>query len=395
MLKKKIAFVVQRYGREVNGGAELLCRQMAEHMTERYEVEVLTTKAIDYITWKNEYPSDQEELNGVLIRRFPVSKTRNSKKFDALSARVFTHQSTPEENQQWMEWQGPYCPALLDFIQEHQANYQVFIFFTYLYYTTYMGLPLVREKAILLPTAHDEPPIYVPIFRDFFHLPKGIFYNTPEEKALVERLFHNGEILNNQGMGGAGIETPAHPQPEIFREQHDLERYLIYVGRIDKSKGCAQLFQYFEEYKRRNPGTLKLVLMGKPVMEIPSHPDILPLGFVTDEEKYNGMAGAEALVLPSRFESLSLVVLESMSLGVPVVVNGKCDVLKEHCIRSNAGLYYRDYFEFEGTLNYLLNRTELRKQMGELGVEYVEKNYRWDKIVDRLSQMVEMVGESV
>lgn len=174
-----------------------------------------------------------------------------------------------------------------------------------------------------------------------------------------------------------------------------MERYLIYVGRIDKSKGCAQLFQYFEEYKRRNPGTLKLVLMGKPVMEIPSHPDILPLGFVTDEEKYNGMAGAEALVLPSRFESLSLVVLESMSLGVPVVVNGKCDVLKEHCIRSNAGLYYRDYFEFEGTLNYLLNRTELRKQMGELGVEYVEKNYRWDKIVDRLSQMVEMVGESV
>lgn len=394
-MREKNAFVIQRYGIEVNGGAELHCRQLAEHLSERYQVEVLTTKAIDYITWKNEYRSDEEMVNGILVRRFPVARTRNRKKFDALSGKVYAHQSTAEENQRWMEWQGPYCPALLEYIRQHSGDYRTFIFFTYLYYPTFMGLPLVREKSILIPTAHDEPPIYVPIFQDFFHMPKGIFYNTREEQNLVERLFHNTEVANNQGRGGVGIETPAHPQPETFRREHGLSDYLLYVGRIDKSKGCAQLFSYFPEYKKRNPGPLKLVLMGKPVMEIPRHPDILSLGFVTDETKFNGMAGATALVLPSRFESLSMVVLESMSLGVPVVVNGRCDVLREHCIRSGGGLYFRDYFEFEGAVNYLLKRPDLRRRMGAGGTAYVEEHYRWDKIVERLSRMIEFVGDSV
>lgn len=388
---RKIAFVVQRYGLEVNGGAELECRQLAEHMNEKYEVEILTTKAVDYVTWKDEYTQNRETVNGVLVRRFSVKEPRNNKEFNRLSEKVLQGKSTKEEEELWMKKQGPYSVELVEYIKEHKEDYDVFVFFTYLYYTTYFGIQEVYDKSILIPTAHDETPIYLNIFRQMFQLPRGIFYQTKEEKEFVERKFQVKSIPNNDGYGGVGVEVPADISAEAFRQKYGLEKFVIYIGRIDEHKGCKDLFTYFKEYKKRNGGDLKLVLMGKEIIRVPDTKDIISLGFVSDEDKFNGLAACEFLVLPSQFESLSMVVLEAMKIGKPVLVNGKCEVVKGHCVRSNGGLYYQNFYEFEGCMDYLMNHADICKKMGKNGQTYVAENYQWDVIIKRLSDLVEEI----
>ena len=386
---KKICFVVQRYGLEVNGGAELHCRQLAEHLHPFYDVTVLTTKAVDYISWANAYEKDEEEINGVRVLRFGVEYPREMEIFNEVNARFARGEiRTREEQEEWLDKQGPYVPSLLNYIREEKDAYNAFIFFTYLYYPTVKGIPLVREKAILIPTAHREPFLEMSMYRDVFCLPRGIFYNTREERYLAEFVFENENIPND--IGGVGVQTPEYTDPSGFRAKYGLEQYLLYVGRIDTAKGCEWLFRFFKRYKQRRPGSLKLVLMGKPVIPIPDDENIISLGFVDEKDKFDGMAGAEALVLPSEFESLSIVVLESMAVKRPVIVNGKCEVLAGHCIRSNGGLYYESYSEFEGAVDFILEHPETADIMGENGKRYVEKNYRWEQIVERLCQLIEM-----
>lgn len=391
-MKRKLAFVVQRYGLEVNGGAETLSRELVEKLSDIYDIEVITTKAVEYTTWKNEYTADVEEINGITVRRFGVDHPRNVSKFDKYCSKVMgSAPHTMEQEEEWFELQGPHCPDLIQYIEDHSDDYEAFIFMTYLYYTTVKGLPKVKDKAILISTAHDEPPIYLKTFDSLFQMPKAFFYLTVEEKKFVERKFRNSHIINNGGYGGSGVEVPDQIDSENFKKEHGINRYMVYAGRIDESKGCKELFDFFLRYKKENDNDIKLVMMGKPVIPIPKNKDIISLGFVSEQMKYDVMSGAEFLIMSSPFESLSIVVLEALKLSVPVLCNGKCDVLKGHCVRSNAGLYYKNYYEFEGCTNYLLTHEEERKQMGENGVRYVDENYTWDKIVKRFVDIVEQV----
>ena len=394
MLKvdKKICFVVQRYGLEVNGGAELHCRQIAERMADRCsEVHVLTTKAIDYITWKDEYKKEEDTINGVRVHRFGVAHPRNCEMFDRINQKFYSGKLKTEEEGEWMENQGPAVPDLIQYLARHESEYDVFIFFTYLYYTTAVGLPLVCNKAILVPTAHDEPFLRMRIFDDVFLTPRGILFNTEEERRLVHERYHNEHIPN--ALGGVGIDLPEDINGERFRNKYGLERYIVYVGRIDEGKNCDQLFRYFLEYKRRNKTDLRLVLMGKPVIDIPQDESIVSLGFVDDQDKFDGIAGAEILVLPSQFESLSMVVLEAMSVRTPVMVYGKCPVLRGHCIKSNGAFYYNNFFEFEGQIHYLSDHEEEKKWMLQNAYQYVQEHYQWNTILDRLVELIKEVVE--
>ena len=391
-MKRKLAFVVQRYGLEVNGGAELLSRQLVEHLQQQYDIEVLTTKAIEYTTWKNEYTNDVDVINGVTVRRFGVDKPRDLNRFGKFSGKVIGNpEHTMEQEEQWFEMQGPHVPELIDYIIDHADDYEAFIYMTYLYYTTVKGLPLVKDKAILISTAHDEPPIYLKTFDTLFQMPKALFYLTVEEKKFVERKFRNERIINNDGYGGSGVEVPDTIDSQFCKNKYGIDNYMVYAGRIDEAKGCKELFDYFLRYKKENQNDLKLVMMGKPVIPIPKSDDIVSLGFVSDQEKFDVMSGAKFLIMPSPFESLSIVVLEAMTLSVPVVVNGRCDVLKGHCVRSNGGLYYKSYYEFEGCVNYMLTHPDTAAGMGANGRKYVDANYTWEKITDRFIDIVERV----
>ncbi len=291
-MKKKILFVVQRYGLEVNGGAELHCRQLAERLKDEYDVSVLTTCAIDYVTWKNEYKEGIEHINGVKVIRKKVDFERNQKKFNKISAKLNNEKDNINLGIEWQEAQGPHSSELIKYLEDHKDDYDVIIFLTYLYYTTYFGLKVAPEKSILIPTAHDEPPIYYSIFNETFNLPKAILYSTATERDFVNKRFKNDYIESD--IVGLGVDINENAQDINLEKTFGIkDDYVVYIGRIDESKGCKEMFEYFLEYKKTYGSNLKLVLAGKSAMEIPGNKDIVTLGataaseFLTDEDKKN------------------------------------------------------------------------------------------------------------
>lgn len=390
---KKIAIVNQRYGLEVNGGSELYTRQLAEQLASRYDVDIITTKALDYRDWANHYTADSEIINGIRVLRFDTKKLRSPdfpKYSDDYLDEIAANRICLASEVEFFNRQGPYCPDAIEYIRENKDNYDAFIFVTYLYYLTVNGLPEVADKAIFIPTAHDEPFMRFRIFTGLFNLPAAFGYLTDEEKELVQEKFSNRHIPCE--VLGCGVSLPENISAERFRKKYGIDDYIIYVGRIDGGKNCPDLFADFLDYKKHHICNTKLVLMGKQVCDIPESKDIISLGFVSDEDKYDGIKGAKLLVLPSRYESLSLSVLEAMAEGVPVIVNGECEVLKGHCLKSNGGLWYKGRREFECCLEKMLGSSELREAMGKNGIAYVENNYKWDVLMDKIDRLINCIG---
>ena len=389
-MKKKILFVVQRYGLEVNGGSEAYCRQVAEKLSEIYDVSVLTTCAEDYVTWENKYNEGIEVINNVTVIRKKVKKPRNQKEFFKIMEKLNNEKEDIKLGKEWEKAQGPYSPDLIKFLEENKDNFNSFIFMTYLYYSTYFGIKIVPEKSILIPTAHDEPTIYYKIFEETFTIPKVVLYLTEAEKRFVQNKFENENIYSD--VIGVGIDinenVPDMSLEEIFGIK---DEYVVYIGRIDESKGCKEMFEYFLEYKKIYNSNLKLVLAGKSAMEIPKNKDIVTLGFVSEDEKVNLIRKSKLLILPSKFESLSLSTLEAMYLKVPVLLNGQCEVLKQHAVLSNGGLYYENKWEFIETLDYLIRNSRVSERMGENGRRYVEENYIWDLVINKLKKSIEYI----
>jgi glycosyltransferase involved in cell wall biosynthesis len=375
----KLAFVVQRYGLEINGGAELHCRWVAEHLKKHAEVEVLTTKAADYITWKNSYRRDEEEVNGIPVRRFPVVRARDPRRFGRLQDWLLRHEHQEADELRWLDEEGPRAPALIQYLKDNASSYDYFFFFSYRYYHSYWGIKAVPQRSILVPTAERDPVVGFRIFQDLFRTPRAIVYNSVEERKMINDVSGNHQVPGD--VVGVGTEVPGRYSGEAFRRKHTLTGpYVLYLGRIDENKGCHKLFEYFLRFKRESGSGVKLVLAGSTVMQVPSDPDIHYLGFLGDVEKFDALDGAELLVMPSFYESLSMVMLEAWALGKPVLANALCDVLKGQCLRSNGGLYYETYPEFREALSLLLNSPRLRAALGENGRRYYEANYAWDVI---------------
>ena len=389
-MKKKILFVVQRYGLEVNGGSEAYCRQIAEKLSSIYDVSVLTTCAEDHVTWENKYQEGIEKINDITVIRKKVVKPRTLKKFGEITNLMNSNKTDMLNGIEWQKEQGPYSLELLDYLSNHKEEYDVILFMTYLYFTTYFGIQIAPEKSILIPTAHDEPPIYFGIFDSIFHLPRGILYLTDSEKKFVTKKFHNNYI--NSDIVGVGIDIEKDVENINFKDRFRIENeYLIYLGRIDEAKGCKNMIAYFLEYKAKYNSDIKLVLVGKAAMDIPVNNNILNLGFVSEIEKINLLKNAKALILPSEYESLSLSTLEAMYFGIPVLLNGKCDVLKDHAILSKAGLYYMNKLEFIESLAYIDENPEMMKKMGENGILYIKENYRWDIVIEKYKNAIERI----
>ncbi len=387
----KIAFVVQRYGKEVMGGSELHCREVAEKLAERgHECTVFTTTAKDYITWKNEYPEGEHRLNHVTVKRFKVKRERDIQTFNEYSDWIFSHDHTREQEIRWQEQQGPLSPDLIEALKKEEHHFDVFIFFTYLYYNTYWGLKSVNAPKILVPTAHDEPPLHLDIMKEVFEQPNAFIFNTESEKRM---LYANFDFSGKyQDIVGVGIDIPGSLDTKGFLTKYGIHRpFLLYAGRIERGKGCQDLIDYFEKYSSRRPEP-ELVLVGKLLMELPEHKRLRYLGFVPVDDKNAAMQVAALTVHPSYLESLCMAALESMAAGTPILVQERTEPLKDHCVKSNGGLWYSSYEEFEAAVDLLLKDEKLRNVMSENGRSYVRENYSWDIVMDKYIKAFEFLG---
>lgn len=431
----KLAFVVQRYGAEILGGSEYHCRLIAERLAARHDVEVLTTCARDYVTWKNEYPEGNDRIKGVTVRRFPVEKPRDIAAFNQFSDWIFHHPHTRDDELKWLEMQGPWSPALRDYLAKHHRAYDALIFFTYLYAPTVLGLKIAPGRSILVPTAHDEPAIHLGIYKEMFRLPAAMAYNTDVERQFLKTTFEIGAVAEE--VVGCGVdllpwadqgpappaddrddrkraapiaealeleEAPVRSDDEAppshllqrgvrFQRRHRLQgQFLLYGGRIDPGKGCEELLEYFTSYKEQG-GDADLVLMGVKLMQLPEVPWVRFAGLLSERERLEALEAATIVVVPSPFESLSLLALEAMAVGTPVLVNGHSDVLVEHCRKSHAGLWYNDRDEFVEAAKLLLADARLRRAMGRNGKEYVKREYRWEAILAKYDRLIGAVRQ--
>lgn len=387
----KIAFVVQRYGKEVMGGSELHCRQIAERLSDAgFDCTVYTTTAKDYVTWKNEYPPGETILNSVNVKRYLVGKERDIRSFNEYSDWIFANQHTREDELEWMERQGPCCPSLIEALEKEEKDHDVFIFFTYLYYNTFWGLKKIKGKKALVPTAHDEPALYLDIMQDVFAAPQAIIFNTAAEKKMLIRSFSFKDKY--QDIVGVGVDIPAGIGFGQSWDKFNLQQpFFLYAGRIEAGKGCREMIDYFKRYsEKRNQAYL--VLIGKLLMEIPEHPKIRYLGFVSPEEKEEIMAAATATIHPSHFESLCMAALESLAVKSPIIVQENTAPLKHHCLEGNCGLWFSDYAEFAAVLDLLSSRIQLRSALGENGLEYVRRKYSWPAIIDKYRKIIELLS---
>lgn len=435
----KLAIIVQRYGAEILGGSEYHCRLVAERLARRHDVTVLTTCARDYISWKNEYPEGVDRIRGVTVKRFASAKTRDIQSFNEFSDWIFHNPHTAADEESWLEQQGPWCPALLEHLEQRHRSYDALIFFTYLYAPTVLGLKVDPKRSILVPTAHDEPAIRLKLYHDVFRAPAGFAFNTGVERAFLRT--HFVMRPKSEAIVGCGVDLPARfldgdtadggdspplPAPSIaesalagddeagladltplalddsdgngrtpaalFRRRHRLyEPFALYGGRIDPGKGCEELISNFGAYAEAR-GDATLVLMGVKLMPIPEEPYIRFAGTLPDAERFEALRAATVVVVPSAFESLSLLALEAFAVGTPVLANARSDVVTDHCQRSNAGLYYGDRDEFIECLSLLMDNGGLRKAMGRNGQAYVEANYAWDVILNKYERLIHDVA---
>jgi len=382
----KLAVVVQRYGADINGGAEQHARYIAERLAKHAEIEVVTTCARDYVSWRNELAPGLETVNGIPVRRFPVTRERHPIEFGRRSQKVFDSVHSVADELAWLDSEGPTSPALVRYLQASADSFDFVLFFSYRYYHAWHGVRRLASRAVLVPTAERDPAIGLSIFGPVFRGARGIMYNSYEERAMIQAATHNERVPGV--VVGVGSEVPARTEPTRFRRRHKISRpFAIYIGRLDANKGCGELFDYFQRYAATFPRGLDLVLVGKPIMPVPKHHRIHHLGYLSDEDKFDALAAADLLIMPSYFESLSMVALEAWALGRPVLANGRCDVLKGQCIRSNAGLYYERYEEFAETLYSLESNGPLHARLGRNGREYFARHYAWPVIEKKYLDM--------
>jgi glycosyltransferase involved in cell wall biosynthesis len=390
--RPSVLVVVQRYG-DVSGGAEAHARELVAHLRPHADLAVATTTASDYWTWANEYTAGIDAVDGVPVHRFPVESGR-ARDFRLRERRAFAKVHPLAAEDAFVRAQGPVSPELLEHLRRYGRDFDAVLFFTYIYYPTVYGLPLVPERAVLVPTAHDEPALRLSVYKRLFHSPRAIAFNSAEERRLVHRTFANeripGEIV------GVGVDVPAQREPARFRARFGIDGpYLLYLGRIVESKGCATLFDHFLRWQRTagaTPATLVLAGRGDPEMPVPSDPRIRHVGGLSDDQKFDALAGATALVMPSLLESLSMVTLEAWAAGRPVIVDARSPVLSSMAARAGAGLAFRSWMELAEIGELLLADPGLGDRLGRAGQRFVEQTYTWPVVVEKYRDLFAEVG---
>ncbi len=418
----KFAFVTPRYGADIPSGPEHACRLLAEHLSERHDVDVITTCGRDPSTWENEYGEGSDKVRGVLVRRFGVNQTHDGAAFRQLTARLVAEPHGRADEQEWVRRLGPTSPALLDYLKRHYRAYDALVFFSLYHPTTVLGLHVAPERSIVFPYLQLDPPLRFGLWPDVLASARAVGYLSATEQTLAHqylRIAPPGEETV-----GIGIDTPEpHVYPRhqqdpademtegdedtsappadvqaptdyltsrgvLFRRRHRLYgRFVLHGGRIEPDNGCEEMLEYFDGYAAAN-GDIALVLMGIKLLKIPDAPYLRMPGVVPDRERLSAYEAADVTLAPEPDDLLGTAVLESFAVGTPALVNARNLAAVEHCRRAGAGLYYATRDEFIEALRLLMGDQRLRERLGENGRRYINQHYRWDAVLGRFERLV-------
>jgi glycosyltransferase involved in cell wall biosynthesis len=387
MSKGTIAFICPRFAVEGTvGGAETLLKRLAELAAQSgRRVVFLTTCAKNHFTWQNELPAGNSKVGDIEVIRFPVDENRDVDTFLRVQDAICTGKDVSREDEESWVKNSVNSQALYDHLRKQGGEYERVVMGPYLFGLIHTAALIVPDKTLLVPCLHDEPFAYLSVFKDVFSKVRGFLFNSEPERDLARRLFD--VPAKKCSVVGMDIKPAGgRPDAEAFARRHGIRGpYVIYSGRRESGKGIPLMTDYMLTFRERTGRDLKLVFTGSGPIEAPHalQPHIVDLGFVSEEEKREAMAGAQVFIHPSIMESFGIVLLESFLCGTPALVHGRSEVLRWQCQRSQAGLWFRTYPEFEEALAMLLDKPELRRSMGEAGRRYVEAEYATAKVAER------------
>jgi glycosyltransferase involved in cell wall biosynthesis len=418
----KFAFITPRYGAEITHGAEHVCRLLAEKVSDRHDVDVLTTCARNAATWKNDYPEGVDRIRGVLVRRFAATGARDNDVLKTLTSRLSTSAHSRADELEWVRRTGSVSSGLVDHLKRQQRSYDAFVFFSYWAGTTIHGLAVAPERSVVFPCAQIEPALRFGISLDALAIANGIGYCSPTERALIRA--HLRRHPRGEEMIGVGVDAvpeaqyprlqqeaaaSATPPPEedqagavdtderpahlsgrgiLFRRRHRLDgRFALYGGRVDANNGTEELLEYFDSFAAQD-GDTSLVVMGVKMMKLPPEPWLRLAGVLPDRERMVAMEAADVAISPDPDDIVAEQVLESFAVGTPVLASARNGAAVDHCRRANAGLYYGNREEFVAALRAIMSNSRLREALGRNGRKYVEQHYRWDLVLARFERLV-------
>jgi glycosyltransferase involved in cell wall biosynthesis len=393
-LRDTLAFVAPWYGRDIPGGAEAECRATARALRNRgVPVEILATCAQDHASpWADHHPDGVTEEDGLVVRRFKV-RPRDPERYGRLQWRLDHGGTLTSFEEEDFVRESVNSNDLYAYLGGERDRYW-YAFIPYCFGTTWEGALVAPERSLLIPCLHDEPFAHLKWTRRILRAVRAVCVHVPAERALAESLA--GADAERFHLVGEGVDAPPPGDGARFRRTHRvLDPFILYAGRKAAEKNTPLLVEYFARYKLTHPGSrLRLVLIGSGGVRIPARlsADILDLGFIPPQDKADAYVAALALCQPSLLESFSLVMMEAWLAGAPSLVHGRCAVTRDHCLASNGGLFFEDYFEFVEALEVLAGDEALRRRMGEAGRAYVLANYTWDRVTENYLAVLRQIG---
>lgn len=353
-----------------------------------WDVEVLTTRAINHYTWANDLPEGTTQEDGVTVRRF--STVAQTSRCGLRAQRAIQDGAVPPVDDQWtwVSWRFT-VPALFEHLLRHGDGFDSVVFSPYLFWNTTACLPAVPGRAVVMPCLHDETYARLDVVRPALALPKSLWFLSEPEHELAHSL---GPVAPRHAVTGAGVNVPDGYQPEEFRARHDLSRpFLLYAGRRELDKGWDWLLRTYAQALRHGMTGVDLVTIGTGDVTVPTALDVaglggrvIDLGFLPDAERNDAFAAALAYAQPSRMESFSRTIMEAWLAGTPVLAIAGSAVVAWHCQRSGAGVPFADGADLAGHVGRLLSEPDEATAMAERGRRYVIDNYSWPVVLDRM-----------
>ena len=393
----RLGFVIPWYGENIPGGAESALRGIVHHLVDDgVDAEVLTTCVKEFLAdWNTDYHKPGVTVeNGITVRRFPVRR-RDRESFDMVNLRLMRGRRLKPQDQALFMREMINSDAVYEYISTHSDEYDHYIYIPYMFGTTYYGIKACPQKAVVIPCFHEAAYIHMDILKEAFESVRGMIFLAKPERELANKVFDIADMP--QETIGVGVDNDITGDADRFRKKYGIkDPFIVYAGRKDEGKNIYTLIKYFAEYKKRRSTPLKLILIGGGSVGIPSEikGDVIDLGFVDRQDKYDVCAASLCMCQPSIHESFSIVIMESWLCGRPVLVHNDCDVTRNFVQESGGGLYFKDYFEFEGCIEYMCEHPDIAEAMGRCGKAYVDEHFAWDVVTRKYREFFVKLGDN-